>query len=85
MDVFRAALDGDTPRPAFMAPHRWRYARVATPIGETCLFDADLGIGACGDWCLGGKIEAAVLSGRAMVDRIVCSHGSSAPLGSMAL
>ena len=81
LDAFRAAISVQGSGPAYLAAHRWRYARVETPIGEACLFDPDLGIGACGDWCLGGKIEAAFLSGRAMGDLIVCSHSSSAPLG----
>ena len=72
--AFRSAVDTGIPKPAFAAAHRWRYARVEVPLGEACLFDADLAIGACGDWCLGGKIEAAFLSGRALAERIVHRH-----------
>jgi predicted NAD/FAD-dependent oxidoreductase len=43
------------------------------------LYDPNLRIGACGDWCLGGKIEAAFLSGRGMANRIAENHGSVAP------
>ena len=64
---------------AYAAAHRWRYARVETPVGEGCLFNADLRIGACGDWCLGGKIEAAFASGQAMANRIMGNLGSVAP------
>jgi renalase len=73
----RAAIGVEVTHPAYLAAHRWRYARVETPIGETCLFDPDLGIGACGDWCLGSKIEAAFLSGRAMAQRLASSYPSS--------
>jgi hypothetical protein len=77
--AFRLAVGREPPRHAYAAAHRWRYARVEAPVGEACLFDPDLRIGACGDWCLGGKIEAAFLSGRAMGDRIVADLGSAAP------
>jgi len=53
--------------------HRWRYALVETPVGQPHLWDRVRRIGACGDWCIGGRIEAAYVSGqslaRAMLDR----------------
>lgn len=52
-----------TPRPDYLAAHRWRYARVSEPVGEPCLLDPDLGIATCGDWHLGPRVEAAWLSG----------------------
>ncbi len=51
--------------------HRWRYARVTSALGEPFLFDPELGIGACGDWCLGGKVEAAYVSGKRLGDRLL--------------
>ncbi|MEM1416968.1 MAG: FAD-dependent oxidoreductase, partial [Myxococcota bacterium] len=39
--------------------HRWRYAQTATPLGESCLFDEVEGLGLCGDWCLGDRLEHA--------------------------
>lgn len=56
--------------PCHAAAHRWRYALVTEPVGQPALFDAPSGLGVCGDWCLGGKVEAAFLSGRAMVELI---------------
>lgn len=50
--------------------HRWRYARVTQPIGTQHLWDADRRIGACGDWCIGARIEAAFESGRSLGQRI---------------
>ncbi len=46
--------------------HRWRYALVDQPFGQPFLFNAQSRIGACGDWCLGPRIEDAWLSGRAL-------------------
>ncbi|QEE45043.1 amine oxidoreductase [Rhizobium sp. WL3] len=46
--------------------HRWRYANVEKAVGEPFLFDDALGLGACGDWCLGNRVEAAVGSATAL-------------------
>ncbi|MCO5732129.1 NAD(P)-binding protein [Rhizobium sp. SSA_523] len=43
--------------------HRWRYANVETPLGSPFLIDADRQLAACGDWCIGNRVEAAFLSG----------------------
>jgi predicted NAD/FAD-dependent oxidoreductase len=52
--------------PTFLQAHRWRHARVLEPLGPECLWDAALALGACGDWCLDGRVEAALLSGKAL-------------------
>nr|WP_070960912.1 NAD(P)-binding protein [Hyphomonas sp. Mor2] len=46
--------------------HRWRYAATETPLGAPYLIDQDLNLAACGDWCLGSKVEAAFLSAEAL-------------------
>ncbi len=58
---FRAVTGA--PAPDLALAHRWRYARVETPIGLPCLWDPACRLGACGDWCLGGRVEAAYDSG----------------------
>ncbi len=50
--------------PEFFEAHRWRYARVAEPLGVPFQLDAAAGIGTCGDWHLGARVEAAWTSGR---------------------
>lgn len=50
--------------------HRWRYANVARPLGKPFLLDGDRQIAACGDWCLGNRVEAAFLSGAALADAL---------------
>lgn len=55
------------PAPFFQAAHRWRYALVEAPLGAPCLWDAALGLGAAGDWCIGARAEAAVDSAAALV------------------
>ena len=42
---------------------RWRYAFVSKPSGVAFYWDKMSGLAACGDWCLGPKIESAFMSG----------------------
>ncbi|KRD29730.1 hypothetical protein ASE36_14040 [Rhizobium sp. Root274] len=48
--------------------HRWRFANVEQAAGEPFLFDPALGLGACGDWCIGNRVEAAFQSASALAD-----------------
>ncbi len=52
--------------------HRWRYAIPGSPASETeALYDPALGLGAAGDWCVGGRIEGALLSGDALARHVL--------------
>jgi renalase len=64
--AFAALAGGSLPEPIYAAAHRWRYALVETPLGAPCLWDPARGLGACGDWCVAARAEAAVDSGAAM-------------------
>ena len=44
--------------------HRWRYADSERPLDAGCAWDAQLGVGLCGDWLNGGKVQGAWGSGR---------------------
>ena len=48
--------------------HRWRYASTPVPAGVPFLLDTDQRLAACGDWCLGSKVEAAFSSASALAD-----------------
>lgn len=61
-----AAATGIAAAPVYAKAHRWRYALADRPLGETHLWDPAVQLGLCGDWCLGGKLEAAYLSGHAL-------------------
>ncbi len=39
----------------------WKYAKPLTPLTDRFLFDAQSGIGFCGDWCGGPRIEVNCL------------------------
>lgn len=49
--------------PAYAQVHRWRYAKTDKALGKSYLWSAPAGIGVCGDWCLGHRVEDAFVSG----------------------
>jgi renalase len=70
MDALSALSDEPMPSPRYAVAHRWRFARVETPLGKPWMETED-GAVLAGDWCLGARLEAAFESGRAAADRIV--------------
>ncbi|MBC7917241.1 MAG: FAD-dependent oxidoreductase [Rhodoferax sp.] len=58
-----AEVTGIRAEPAHVETHRWLYAQTLTPLGQSHLWDAKAGIGVCGDWCLGHRVENAFVSG----------------------
>ena len=58
-------MTGIMDEPVHGDAHRWRYAQVTDPLGEPCLIDPTRRLAACGDWCLGPRVEAAFDSGEA--------------------
>ncbi len=71
LTAFQEASGHRLPKPVSRATHRWRYAAAAQPLGEAALYDPELGIGVCGDWCLGERIEDAWRSGRALAAKLL--------------
>ncbi|WP_158043781.1 NAD(P)/FAD-dependent oxidoreductase [Skermanella pratensis] len=55
----------------YLAAHRWRFSIPLRGLEQECLYDPERGLGACGDWCLGGRVEGAFLSGLALANRIL--------------
>ena len=49
-------------KPDTVGLHRWRYARVSTPLGHDFWVDEAAQLAACGDWCLGSRVEDAFTS-----------------------
>jgi predicted NAD/FAD-dependent oxidoreductase len=66
-----ATATGIATAPRYTAMHRWRYALADVPLGTPALWDDAAGLGVCGDWCLGARVEAAFLSGRALAGMMV--------------
>ena len=63
---------GEPVAPVYATAHRWRFARPVneSPSAAEAYFDATLGVGVAGDWCLGGRVEGALLSGAALAQRV---------------
>lgn len=59
-------VTGIRAEPPHAEVHRWRYAQTIKPLGKTHAWDAESGIGACGDWCLGHRVEDGFVSGLEM-------------------
>ncbi len=49
--------------PSHVDSQRWLYAKTVKPLGQSHLVHADQGLGVCGDWCLGYRVEDAFVSG----------------------
>ncbi|MFN3213181.1 MAG: NAD(P)/FAD-dependent oxidoreductase [Henriciella sp.] len=58
------------------AMHRWRYAATRKSTDAPFLLDSELQLAACGDWCLGGKVEAAFLSASELADEFDTLSGT---------
>ena len=58
-----AEITGIRATPAHAQAHRWLYAKTDEPLGKSHLLFAPQGIGLCGDWCLGHRVENAFVSG----------------------
>ena len=57
--------------------HRWRFSLVSRPAGVDHLRSADRSLIACGDWCLGNRVEHAIESGIAAAGCILRDLGAS--------
>ncbi|MEY2926230.1 MAG: hypothetical protein RL367_707, partial [Pseudomonadota bacterium] len=56
------AIGATLPPPVFAQAHRWRYA-LSAGTGHGALWNETIGLGVCGDWLLGPRVECAWLSG----------------------
>jgi hypothetical protein len=69
------AQDPGAPVPRWLhaSVHRWRHAApvLRSVDGRECWWDADLGLGVCGDYFNGGNVEAAWRSGDELADTVV--------------
>ena len=58
-----AEVTGIRAAPTHAEVRRWRHAQTQKPLGRPFVWDAATGLGACGDWCLGHRLEDAFISG----------------------
>lgn len=65
--------------PASGVAHQWLYALAPDAVAGPCLYDPALGLGACGDWLVSGRIESAFVSGLALASEIIQQADQIAP------
>ncbi|MEM7729371.1 MAG: FAD-dependent oxidoreductase [Pseudomonadota bacterium] len=58
-----------------IALHRWLYAYADQGVGQNCLVDPAHGVVLAGDWCVGGRVEGAYVSGLAAAARLLEETG----------
>lgn len=56
-------ITGIRAEPGHAQVHRWRYAQTLQALGASHIWQPRLGLGLCGDWCLGRRVEDAFVSG----------------------
>lgn len=76
---FGAATGRCLPAPLHARAHRWRLAFVEQPLGLPCIVDEEIAAGACGDWCIAPRVEAAFESGRALAHSLLPTVGLGMP------
>ncbi len=70
VDAFFKSIGHRRIDPVYRRSCYWESAAAANPLNVGCLWDAQLKVGVCGDWCQMSRIEGAALSGMAMAGRI---------------
>jgi photolyase PhrII len=79
MDAFSADTGCGPIESTYLRSKYWKYAVAARPLNAGSIWDADLKIGLCGDWCHMSRLEGAALSGMAMAGRILNSKAGMRP------
>ena len=55
----------------YISLHKWRFAKVDTPAAQPYLIDLEQRLGAAGDWCGAGRVEAGFDSGDALASAVL--------------
>lgn len=64
-------ITGIRASPGLRVARLWPHARTLQPLGRSHLWEPELALGACGDWCLGQRVEDAFVSGLELALAIV--------------
>lgn len=68
-DALANLLRKELPASIAASSHRWRFARSGAD-GSGAIWDRARGLGVCGDWLIGPRVEAAWLSGSTLAETI---------------
>ena len=52
--------------PRHASVYLWQHAQTLAPLGQPFVFERTSGLGLCGDWCIGRRVEDAFVSGLEM-------------------
>lgn len=69
--AFELALALPAAEPAHAAVHRWLFARAPRALGAPFLWRPDEGVGLCGDWLSGERVQQAYESGAALAEAVL--------------
>lgn len=69
--VLNAAISASMDDLQYVSAHRWRYPRVANPLGQRFLRCVNATLYSGGNRCLGARVEAAWASGDALANDIL--------------
>ena len=71
LEAFFQAVSLPPVEPALVDSHYWPDAAAQNPMNVGCLWDHDLRLAVCGDWCQMSRVEGAFLSGMAAAGRVL--------------
>lgn len=71
IDAFEVATGVEVGAGSRAIAHRWRFADPIEPLDQDCVWDAAIGLGVCGDWCGGPRVEGAFQSGTAVAGAVL--------------
>ena len=71
LSAFVSETGIEAQEPLHLAAHRWRFAMADPAPGAPHVWDADAGLGACGDWLSGPRVENAWISGDGLAKAVL--------------
>jgi len=76
LEALQQRAGRNLPRPIAIQAHRWRYARSASGT-DGALWSPQTGLGCCGDWLIGPRVECAWDSGEALASQLIAGPAFS--------
>ena len=74
LNALATALGTNLPNGHIPLTHRWRYAAPTAAQPTGVLWNPDLGLGAGGDWAVGGRVEGAFTAGRLLAEAVMATR-----------
>ncbi len=71
LEAFFQAVSRPPVEPVLLESRYWPDAAAENPMNVGCIWDENLRLGVCGDWCQMSRVEGAVLSGMAAAGRVL--------------